>query len=203
MQAQLATRVVAAGSAKHASLVAGVDVHVRHETAIAVAALVHVPTLELRETATAEEPVRFPYLTGLLAFRELPAALAALERLRTTPHAVLVDGHGLAHPRRFGLACHLGLSLDLPTAGCAKTRLVGDYPMPDGSRGSHAALTLRGAVVGTVLRTRADVSPVFVSVGHRLSLPAATALVLRCTGRFRQPEPLRQAHLAARALSRA
>lgn len=203
MQAQLATRVVAAGSARHASLVAGVDVHVRHETAIAVAALVHVPTLELRETATAEEPVRFPYLTGLLAFRELPAALAALERLRTAPHAVLVDGHGLAHPRRFGLACHLGLSLDLPTAGCAKSRLVGDYPMPEGPRGSQAALTLRGEVVGTVLRTRADVSPVFVSVGHRLSLPAATALVLRCTGRFRQPEPLRQAHLAARALSRA
>jgi deoxyribonuclease V len=131
------------------------------------------------------------------------AALAALERLRTTPQAVLVDGHGLAHPRRFGLACHLGLSLDLPTVGCAKTRLVGDYPMPDGPRGSHAALTLRGEVVGAVLRTRADVSPVFVSVGHRLSLPAATALVLRCTGRFRQPEPLRQAHLAAHALSRA
>lgn len=202
LQAQLATRVVAAGSARRASLVAGVDVHVRNETAIAVAALVHVPTLEVRETAAAEEPVRFPYLTGLLAFRELPAALAALERLRMTPQAVLVDGHGLAHPRRFGLACHLGLALDRPTAGCAKTRLVGDYPMPDGPRGSHAALTLRGEVVGAVLRTRADVSPVFVSVGHRLSLQAATSLVLRCTGRFRQPEPLRQAHLAARALAR-
>ncbi len=203
LQAQLAPRVAAEGSARHANLVAGVDVHVRHETAIAVAALVHVPTLELRETATAEEPVRFPYITGLLAFRELPAALAALERLPTTPQAVLVDGHGLAHPRRFGLACHLGLSLDLPTAGCAKSRLVGDYPLPDGPRGSHTALTLRGEVVGAVLRTRADVSPVFVSVGHRLSLQAATALVLLCTGRFRQPEPLRQAHLAACALSRA
>ncbi|MCY4113388.1 MAG: endonuclease V [Chloroflexi bacterium] len=203
LQAQLASRVVAAGSASHANLVAGVDVHVRNETAIAVAALVHVPTLDLRETATAEEPVRFPYLTGLLAFRELPAALAAVERLRTPPQAVLVDGHGLAHPRRFGLACHLGLTLDLPTAGCAKTRLVGDYPMPDGPRGSLAALTHRGEVVGAVLRTRADISPVFVSVGHRLSLQAATALVLRCTGRFRQPEPLRQAHLAARALARA
>ena len=134
----MATRVVTTGSAPRAGLVAGVDVHVRNETAIAVAALVHVPTLELRETATAEDPVRFPYLTGLLAFRELPAALAALERLRTTPQAVLVDGHGLAHPRRFGLACHLGLSLDLPTAGCAKTRLVGDYPTPDGPRGSQA-----------------------------------------------------------------
>lgn len=203
LQTRLASRVVTAGSAGHANLVAGVDVHVRDETAIAVASLVHVPTMELRETATAEEPVRFPYLTGLLAFRELPAALAALERLTTTPQAVLVDGHGLAHPRRFGLACHLGLELDLPTAGCAKTRLVGDYSMPDGPRGSHTALTIRGEVVGAVLRTRADVSPVFVSVGHRLSLRAATALALRCTGRFRQPEPLRQAHLAARALSRA
>ncbi len=203
LQARLAPRVVTAGSARHANLVAGVDVHVRDETAIAVAALVHVPTLALRETATAEEPVRFPYVTGLLAFRELPAALAALERLPTTPQAVLVDGHGLAHPRRFGLACHLGLALDLPTAGCGKTRLVGDYAMPQSPRGSQAALTLRGEVVGAVLRTRADVSPVFVSVGHRLSLRAATALALRCTGRYRQPEPLRQAHLAARALARA
>ena len=192
-----------AGSARHATLVAGVDVHVRDATAIAVAALVHVPTLELREIAVAEDPVRFPYVTGLLAFRELPAALAALQRLGTVPHAVLVDGHGLAHPRRFGLACHLGLALDLPTAGCAKSRLVGDFSMPDGPRGSRSTLKHRGEVVGTVLRTRADVSPVFASVGHRLSLRAAAALVLRCTGRYRQPEPLRQAHLAARARSRA
>ncbi len=203
LQTQLAACVATRGSARHATLVAGVDVHVRDATAIAVATLVHVPTLELRETATAEEPVRFPYVTGLLAFRELPAALAALQRLDTVPHAVLVDGHGLAHPRRFGLACHLGLALDLPTAGCAKTRLVGDYAMPAGPRGSRSTLTHRGELVGTVLRTRADVAPVFVSVGHRLSLPSATALVLRCTGRFRQPEPLRQAHLAARARSRA
>ena len=203
LQAQLAACVATQGSARHATLVAGVDVHVRDATAIAVATLVHVPTLEMRETATAEEPVRFPYLTGLLAFRELPAALAALQRLDTVPHAVLVDGHGLAHPRRFGLACHLGLALDLPTAGCAKTRLVGDFAMPAGPRGSRSMLKHQGELVGTVLRTRADVAPVFVSVGHRLSLRSATALVLRCTGRFRQPEPLRQAHLAARARSRA
>ncbi len=183
-------------------MVAGVDVHMRDGIAIAVATLVQLPGLELLETTVVEEPVRFPYLTGLLAFRELPAALAVLRRLDASPHAVLVDGHGLAHPRRFGIACHLGLELELPTAGCAKTRLVGDYTDPAGEQGSESPLTHRGEHVATVLRTRANVAPIFVSVGHRLSLTAAVDLVRRCGGTFRQPEPLRQAHLQARALSR-
>lgn len=129
-----------------------------------------------------------PYVPGYLSFRELPAALGGL---REPPEAVLVDGHGLAHPRRLGLACHLGVELDLPTAGCAKLRLTGTHDEPGTERGSQAPLMDGREWIGTVLRTRSAVAPLFVSVGHQLSLPAAVKLAERCTGRTRQPAPLR------------
>jgi deoxyribonuclease V len=140
---------------------------------------------------------------GLLSFREAPAVLAALRRLRTVPDALICDGQGLAHPRRFGLACHVGLIADLPAVGCGKSRLCGEHREPGRRRGSRARLVHDGEVVGTVLRTRVGVKPVYVSVGHRIDLPAAERLVLDCAVRFRLPEPTRLADALVGAAKRA
>jgi len=145
------------------------------------------------ETATASTETRFPYVPGFLAWRELPAVLAAFAKLGRRPHLVLVDGHGRAHPRRCGLACLAGLALDLPTAGCAKSVLVGAFSELGAERGARVALVDRGEVIGMALRTRAGVRPVFVSVGHRITLVRACGCVLAAS-RFRIPEPLRLAH---------
>jgi deoxyribonuclease V len=147
------------------------------------------------ETRTARRPVRFPYVPGLLSFREAPACLAAAAKLARRPDVFMIDGQGIAHPRRLGLACHLGLFLDSPTIGCAKSRLVGDYRPPGTEKGSRSRLADRGAVIGAVVRTRANVKPVFVSVGHRCSLDDAVRIVLEWTTRYRLPEPTRLAHI--------
>lgn len=152
------------------------------------------------EERLALRPVRFPYVPGLLSFREAPALLAALRGLRGEPDALLCDGHGLAHPRRFGLACHLGLILDRPTVGCAKSRLIGEHAEPGAGRGSSRPLHDGGEVVGRVVRTRDRVRPVYVSVGHRIDLGSAVKLVLDCGRGLRLPEPVRLAdRLVARA----
>ena len=148
------------------------------------------------ETALAELPVTFPYVPGLLAFREAPAVLQAWRSLSIVPDLVIFDAHGLAHPRRFGLACHLGLVLDRPSIGCAKSRLCGEAATPAPEAGAWAGLTDGGEVIGAVLRTRPGVRPVYVSTGHRVSLPTAVALVLACCRGHRLPEPTRLAHLA-------
>lgn len=145
------------------------------------------------EAHVASRTLRFPYVPGLLSFREAPAVLAAVRKLRTSPHCVIYDGHGVAHPRRFGVACHVGVLTDATTIGCAKSRLVGSHRIPDQKRGSRTRLLDRGEVIGTVLRTRPGVRPVYVSVGHRISLRRAEAVVLRCASRFRLPEPTRRA----------
>jgi len=145
------------------------------------------------ETATASAETRFPYIPGFLAWRELPAVLAAFANLGRRPHLVLVDGHGRAHPRRCGLACVAGLALDLPTAGCAKSVLVGDFSELRAERGARVALVDRGEVIGMALRTRAGVRPIYVSVGHRITLDRACTWVLAASC-FRIPEPLRLAH---------
>lgn len=137
---------------------------------------------------------QFPYVPGLLSFRESPAVLSAFRALRLVPDAVLCDGQGLAHPRRFGLACHLGLWLGLPTVGCAKSRLCGDYVLPQARRGSASPLLLDGTQVGLVLRTRDNVRPVFVSPGHLCDFEGACAAVLSACTRYRLPEPIRAAH---------
>ncbi|MBM4437140.1 MAG: endonuclease V [Actinobacteria bacterium] len=203
LQARLAPAVIRRGAAHGATLVTGVDVHVRAAHAYAACITITLPDFRVVETVTAACPMSFPHVPGLPSFRELPAALAVVRRLARPPDALLVDGHGVAHPWRFGLACHLGVMLDLPTVGCAKSLLIGTYDPPAPPRGSVAALWDGHARIGAVVRTRAGVAPVFVSIGHRLSLAAAVALVLRCTCRYRLPEPARQAHLAARALVRA
>jgi len=145
------------------------------------------------ESVTATAPCTIPYIPGLLSFRELPAVLAALERVTSAYDAILCDGQGIAHPRRFGLACHLGVTIDRPTVGCAKSRLTGTYEAPGLERGASTPLVDRGETVGAVLRTRRSVAPVFVSVGHRIDLEHAIALVLACDEGFRIPAPTRRA----------
>jgi deoxyribonuclease V len=175
--------------------VAGIDMGVRGDRVQAAAVVVQLPDLAVVDAAVWQGLLTFPYVPGLLSFREVPPALHALARLSIMPDVLMTDGQGRAHPRRCGLACHLGVLLDRPTLGVAKSLLVGTFAPPGPDRGSHAPLLHRHEVVGAVLRTRANVQPVYVSVGHRITLDEAVSLTLACTGRYRLPEPTRQAHL--------
>ncbi len=175
--------------------VAGVDAAFPDggRTTRAAVVLMSYPGLEPLDEAVAELPTRLPYIPGLLSFRELPAMLAALDQLSSTPDLVLCDGQGIAHPRRFGVACHLGVETGLCTIGVGKSRLCGRAREPGQRRGASSALLDRGETIGRVLRTRTGVRPVFVSSGHRVSLETAARLVLDCTPRYRLPEPIRAA----------
>jgi deoxyribonuclease V len=174
--------------------VAGVDVHFPdRRTARAAVVLLSLPELTVIERSTAETPLSFPSVPGLLSFREIPALLAALARLRQWPDLLLLDGQGYAHPRRLGLACHAGLVTGIPSIGCAKSRLIGEHGEPGPRRGDRSYLTHGGEVIGVVLRTRDRVRPVFVSPGHRVCLSTAAALCL-AWARRRVPEPTRLAH---------
>lgn len=179
--------------------VAGVDVGFEQGGKVTRAAVVvlRFPDLSLLESALVRKPTRFPYVPGLLSFREAPAILAALAQLSAPPDLLLCDGQGLAHPRRFGLACHLGLLSDIPSIGVAKSRLFGDHAPPGDQRGDWQPLLDGEELIGAVLRTRARVKPVYVSIGHRIDLPAAIEYVLACTPRYRLPETTRRAHRLA------
>jgi deoxyribonuclease V len=181
------------------ALVAGIDVgfEERGRVTRAAVAVLRVADLQLVESTLARRPTAFPYVPGLLSFREIPAVLEALAALACTPDLLLADGQGLAHPRRFGLACHLGWLVDTPTIGVAKSRLLGAFTPPPDQRGAWAPLLDRGEVVGAAVRTRRGVKPVFVSPGHRLDVASAVRLTLACTGRYRLPEPSRAAHRLA------
>jgi deoxyribonuclease V len=159
---------------------------------------------DLRVVDRAEAVCRatFPYIPGLFTFREVPPLLDAFARLDTVPDVILFDGHGLAHPRRFGLACHAGLLLDTPSVGCAKSRLVGEFREPGPERGRRSGLKYEGQTVGAVLRTRTGVRPLFISPGHLVDIPGSVRLVLRTTAGFRIPEPLRRADALSRAAAR-
>jgi deoxyribonuclease V len=178
--------------------VAGVDAHYSVNSVWAAIAVMTFPDLVLVESALIHRSPTFAYVPGLLSFREAPPSLEVLHRLSEKPDLLLVDGQGLAHPRRFGLACHLGVLGDVPTIGVAKSRLVGVYQEPGIELGAWSKLVDRGETVGAVLRTRSAVRPVFVSIGHRISLKTAINLVLRCTGHFRLPEPIRAADTLSR-----
>jgi deoxyribonuclease V len=154
--------------------------------------------LELIEYTTALLPVEFPYIPGLPSFREGPAIIKALQKLKTRPDILLFDGQGIAHQRRFGIASHIGLLLDCPTIGCAKTKLVGQYEGPDSRRGSFTYLRMADKPVGAVVRTRTGVKPVYVSIGHRLNLRDCIKVVLRCCDGFRLPDPIRRADKLSR-----
>jgi len=177
-------------------LVAGADVsYERHaERFYAGVVVCRLPEMEVVETGRAVGRSTFPYVPGLLSFREGPILLEAFAGLKAKPDVILFDGQGRAHGRRFGLACHMGVLLDSPSIGCAKSRLVGEHREPGARRGSRVRLTDRGEVIGTVLRTRDNVKPVYVSVGHRVNLPGAVKLVLATARRYRLPEPIRHAH---------
>lgn len=184
-----------AGAGFDPVLVAGADMAIGRGERVGHAAIVVVDrsSMETVASATAAVEVDFPYVPGLLSFRELPALEAARERLDVGPDVVLFDGHGLAHPRRLGLACHGGLRLGVPAVGCAKSVLVGDHDEPGEAKGSREPLVHEGETVGAALRTRDGVRPVFVSVGHRIDLPTAVELVLSVSPRYRVPEPIRRA----------
>ena len=196
IQRELAGRVEAKTPPGFApAVVAGLDAAFPKGGRECVAAAVAWSVRERRvlEERVARRPLTFPYVPGLLSFREAPAVLAALSELTAPVDAVLCDGHGLAHPRRFGLACHLGILTGIPAVGCAKSVLVGKHGDIGQARGARVPLEHREERVGTVLRTRDGVRPVFVSIGHRMDLPAAEALVLACAIGFRLPEPVRRA----------
>jgi deoxyribonuclease V len=204
LQQELASRVVAGPPLDLASVryVAGADVSTQGDMAYATVVVLDFPGLSLVEVEGFEAPLRFPYVPGLLSFRELPSVVGALKRVETGVDALILDAQGLAHPRRMGLASHLGIFLDVPTVGCAKSLLVGSFENPGREKGSATDLVHRGEVVGRVLMTRDGVSPVYVSVGNGIDLGSSVELVLACCTRYRLPETTRQAHNAANRLRR-
>lgn len=173
------------------------------ETLYAAVVLLEAGSLGLIERVGVAGPARFPYIPGLLSFREAPPLLEAFARLKQTPDVVLCDGQGIAHPRRLGIASHLGLWLGLPTVGCAKSRLCGVHEEPGPQRGDRTPLLDRGEVIGSVVRTKDRVKPLFVSPGHLCDLESAVALVLATSRRYRLPDPARQAHEYVNAVRRA
>ncbi len=202
IQERLRERLVLRAGPRRPLTVAGADVSYDRggDTLYAAVVTLALPALEVVEAVTATGRARFPYVPGFLSFREAPIVLRAFGRLRARPDLLLCDGQGIAHPRGFGLASHLGVLLDLPTIGCAKSRLVGEHEEPEARAGSAAPLTYRGRRVGTVLRTRDAVSPIFVSPGHRIGLKAAVHWTLACCGGHRVPEPTRRAHIEVNRL---
>ena len=199
IQARLRDQVVRENTLGPVQRVAGVDVGFedRGKTTRAAVVVLDFPALTLQEQTISRTPTRFPYVPGYLSFRELPGVMQALEQLHSTPDLVLCDGQGIAHPRRFGLACHLGVITGLPTIGVAKSRLIGQYQEPEEHKGAWEPLWDKEEMIGAVLRTRDHVRPLFISTGHRVDLPTAIDYVLRCTTRFRLPETTRWAHKLA------
>ncbi len=175
--------------------VAGIDLgyDANSNTSRAVVVVLNFPELELIETQEAKMPIRFPYVPGLLSFRETPAAILALEKLENAPDLIICDGQGLAHPRSFGIACHIGLLADVPTIGAAKSVLVGKFENLGEKRGSTAPLIYKNREVGAAVKTRDNIQPVYVSAGHRISLETAVKYVLACAPKYRLPETTRLA----------
>jgi deoxyribonuclease V len=182
--------------------IAGADISFNKysETVYAGIVVLSLPDLQITDQSGIRSQTKFPYVPGLLSFREVPSLLEAWDNLKTKPDVLMLDGQGIAHPRRFGIACHTGVLLDLPTIGCAKSILVGRHGELGIEAGSQAPLIDRGEQVGVALRTKNRVSPVYVSPGHLIDLPSAVSLVMQSTGTYRIPEPTRQAHLMVNRL---
>ncbi|MBV9679876.1 MAG: deoxyribonuclease V [Acidobacteriaceae bacterium] len=173
--------------------VAGIDLAYNDKQAFAAVVLLEASTCKVQQVVSAEIPVQFPYVPGLLSFREVPAIMRALEKQSVRPDLIVCDGQGIAHPRRFGIACHVGVLYDLPTIGCAKSRLIGKADDPAPTKGSYSELVYKREVVGAVLRTRDNVNPLYISPGHRISVRTALHWILKLTTRYRLPEPTRLA----------
>jgi len=199
IQLRLASQVSRSNEVSSPRFIAGVDISVNRARGVATGATVvlNYPELRLVETKVVSGRVAFPYVPGLLSFREAPLTLAACERLGVIPDLILVDGQGIAHPRRMGLASHLGLFLDTPTIGCAKSLLCGSHKQPSDELGSYAEVVDRGETIGVALRTKSAAQPIYVSIGHKVDLETAIYWVLACCRGYRLPEPCRLAHLAA------
>jgi deoxyribonuclease V len=197
VQQQLRHKVVARTEVATVRTVAGVDISTAGNRAKAAIVVLDFPGLQPLEAARADLPLTFPYIPGLLAFREGPAILAALEKLQAEPDLFIFDGQGLAHPRRMGIATHMGVVINRPSIGCAKSRLCGDHGEVGPQVGDYADLHHQGEVIGAVLRTREGVKPVYISTGHKVDLKAAMDYVLRCGAGYRLPEPIRWAHKVA------
>ncbi len=197
LQNELRTQVIQTDQFGTINTVAGVDIGLKKDIAIASVVVLSFPELQVVDSVVTQSPVRFPYIPGLLSFREIPPLLTAFDQLQTIPDLVIVDGQGIAHPRRFGLASHLGLILDKPTIGCAKSRLWGRYEEPDAEQGAYTYLIDKEEVIGAAVRTRTNVRVVYVSIGHRISLDSARTWTLACCRGYRLPETTRYAHNAA------
>lgn len=195
VQDTLARRVVTEDRIGDVRAIAGIDCGYEDGGRVTRAAVVVMawPALEVIESRRARVPTHFPYVPGYLSFREMPAILAAFERLDARPDLLLCDGQGIAHPRRFGIACHLGLWLDLPAIGVGKSRLVGEFEEPGSRKGDSRPLRAGNEIIGRVLRSRDQVRPLFVSPGHRVSVPTAARWALDCATRYRLPEPVHAA----------
>lgn len=206
IQRRLVGRVIRTNRLGSVRFVAGTDIAVSHNSPHGYAGVVVMsyPDLQIVETVSVAGTLTFPYIPGLLAFREIPLLLKAFARLRGAPDLILVDGQGLAHPRRFGIACHLGLLLDTPTIGCAKSRLFGRHKAPPPRKGHFATLyDTHNRVIGAAVRTKDRTNPIYVSIGHKISLPTAIRYTLACVRGYRLPEPTRQAHLYVGSVRRA
>lgn len=201
LQVKLSREVITHDCLGEVKTVAGVDVaYDKHsERLVAAAVVLDAISLAVLDSAVAEDIERFPYIPGLFSFRELPPIALALQQLKIMPDLIVCDGQGIAHPRRFGLACHLGVLFDVPTIGCGKTRLIGEAEVPERQRGASAPLVDHGEIVGSVLRTQYGINPVFVSIGHKVSLPTACEWILRLATKYRLPETTRQADQQVRS----
>ena len=199
IQEKFRSKVITSNQLQHVQTVAGIDIGFENNGNItrAAIAVLSFPELELVEQRVVRDKTRFPYVPGYLSFREVPAALIAFEKLKIIPDLLLCDGQGLAHPRRFGLACHLGLWTRIPSIGVAKSRLIGTHQDVGTEKGNWQSLMDEDEIIGAVLRTRTNVSPLYVSIGHMVDLPTAIDYTLRCTTKYRLPETTRWAHKLA------
>ena len=200
VQDELVTKVSESPLAGPVQLIAGVDVSIKNRHGRAAIVVLEMFDWSVKCAAVAEQAITWPYVPGYLAFREVPIVLQAWRKLAVAPDVIMVDGHGRAHSRRFGLACHLGVLLQTPTLGVAKRRFVGTHRDPDTAKGSWTELTdpMTGELLGAIVRTRTNVNPVYVSTGHAITLEESIALTIQCAERYRIPEPTRQAHLESR-----
>jgi len=200
IQRHLRGRLVLGKAIKKVSLIAAADVAYRKGTMYGVVAVFEFPSLNVVEKKTAKMKESFPYVPGLLTFREGPVLLKAFAKIKSEPDVIIFDGQGAAHPERMGEAAHMGILLDRPTIGCAKSKLIGIYKEPKKKKGSHSLLFYDGGVVGAVLRTKDRVKPLFVSPGFKINLKSSIKVILSCCRKYRFPEPIRYVHRLSQEL---
>jgi deoxyribonuclease V len=196
LQKRLARRIKVCNLPMYIHKIAGFDVSYLNNRDMLIAGMVilEYPSLKILERFVITDRITFPYIPGYLSFREAPPLIKLIDEYSKEIDIFIFDGHGIAHPRGFGIASHIGVLINKPSIGCAKKKLVGEYEMPAPEKGSHSDLVYKGQIVGKVLRTRKEKKPVFISIGNRVNLNQATELILKCSEKYRIPEPTRRAH---------